>query len=105
MDKLDVRLSVSPHPALNALRLWVTGRFSSYEKYAPTVKTMSVKPTPSSLMHKSRAHWPATAPCLPGLRWNKGTVKDPCLPAKELPAAVHAILEGRKFLSDRLKAS
>jgi DNA-binding NarL/FixJ family response regulator len=25
--------------------------------------------------------------------------------AKELPAAVHAILEGRKFLSDRLKAS
>jgi len=25
--------------------------------------------------------------------------------AKELPAAVHAILEGRKFVSDRLKAS
>jgi DNA-binding NarL/FixJ family response regulator len=25
--------------------------------------------------------------------------------AKELPAAVHAVLEGRKFVSDRLKAS
>ena len=25
--------------------------------------------------------------------------------AKELPAAIHAVLEGRKFVSDRLKAS